>query len=138
MGPLSIAMAALGLWILDLISTRRGDPRTSLRELWDTSRASPSGLCLVAGITWFVLMAVPTTAIMLVFASLAGAGVDLRWWGWLPALSLSAAVVGFAVNGLRELVSDDATPTLAADVLIVVLVLASTATIVGLQQTALG
>ncbi|MCB0910254.1 MAG: hypothetical protein KDB60_01390 [Propionibacteriaceae bacterium] len=77
-------------------------------------------------------------AIVLAFAWLEAAGVDLRWWGWLPAMFLSAAVAGFAVNGLRELLNDGATPSLAADVLIVVLVLASTITIFGLQQTSLG
>jgi len=126
-----------GLWILDLVTKRRGDARTSLREWWDTNRAFPSGLCLVAGITWFVLMAVLMAASLVSFASLTGAGFDLRGWGWLPALFLSAAVIGFAVNGLRELANDDAPLTLAADVLIVVLVLASTITIFCLQPTSL-
>lgn len=80
-------------------------------------------------------MAVPTLAAIVLFAALEAAGVDLRWWGWLPTLFLTAAVVGFAVNGARDLVSSDAIPTLAADVLIGVFVLASTLTIFGLQQT---
>ena len=83
-------------------------------------------------------MAVPALAAIFLFAALDAAGVDLRGWGWLPTLFLTAAVVGFAVNGARDLMSSDAIPTLAADVLIGVLVLASTLAIFGLQQTALG
>lgn len=133
-----MAMATLGLWILDLATKRRDEARTSLSEWRGTNRESPSGLCLMAAITWFVAMAVPAAAIVFAFAWLEAGGVDLRWWGWLPAMFLSAAVAGFAVNGLRELLSDDATPTLAADVLIGMLVLASTITIFGLQQMSLG
>lgn len=58
-------------------------------------------------------------------------GVDLRWWGWLPVTFLCAAVIGFAVNWLRDLLNGDAIPTLAADLLIGVLVLASTTAIFG-------
>ncbi len=131
-------MATLGLWIADLATDPRGDSRPPLREWLVANREAPAGLCLAAGITWFVSMAVPTVASIFLFAALEPAGVDLRWWGWLPPLLLTAAVVGFAVNGWRGLLHSDAVPTLAADVLIGVLVLASTLTIFGLQQTALG
>lgn len=131
-------MATLGLWIADLATKPRGGSPTPLRESLTANREAPSGLCLAAGITWFVSMAVPALAAVFLFAALDAAGVDLRWWGWLPALFLTAAVVGFAVNGARDLMNRDSIPTLAADVLIAVLVLASTLTIFGLQRTALG
>ena len=70
--------------------------------------------------------------------ALEAAGVDLRWWGWMPPLVLTAALIGFAVNGWRDLMNDDAIPSMAADVLIGMLVVASTLTIFALQQTALG
>ena len=56
----------------------------------------------------------------------------------MPPLVLTAALIGFAVNGLRDLMNDDAIPSMAADVLIGMLVVASTLTIFALQQTALG
>jgi len=133
-----VAMATLGLWIADLATKPRGDSRTPLSEWLAANREAPSGLCLAAGITWFVSMAVPTMAAIFLFAALEAADVDLRWWGWLPPLFLTAAVVGFAVNGWRDLMNRDAIPSLAADVLIGVLVLASTLTIFGLQQTVRG
>lgn len=117
LGPASLAMAALGLWIAELITARRTESRTSLRAWLIANREAPSGLCLVAGITWFVSMAVPTVAAVFLFAALEAAGVDLRWWGWVPPLFLTAAVSGLAVNGLRSLTNDEAIPTLAADAL---------------------
>jgi hypothetical protein len=67
------------------------------------------------------------------FSALEGSGVSLGWWGWVPAALLSAAVAGSAVNGLRHLMNEEATPTLGADILIAGLIVASTAATVGMQ-----
>jgi len=67
-------------------------------------------LCLIACVTWFATMAVPAVTGIFIFAALTGAGVDLRWWGWLPPLFISAAVAGLTVNGLRDLTNDEAIP----------------------------
>jgi prepilin signal peptidase PulO-like enzyme (type II secretory pathway) len=68
------------------------------------------------------------------FAALERAGVSLWGWEWLPVAVLSAAVAGASVNGLRHLMDEDATPTRHADILIVVLAVASTTAVSGIQQ----
>ena len=73
-----MAMASLGLWIAELATSRRSEAKTPLREWHVSNREAPSGLCLVAGITWFASMAVPTIAAVFLLPP------------WRPLASISA------------------------------------------------
>jgi len=116
-------MAALSFRLLD-VSASKAASRKTLAWWWDDTRRSPEGSCLLAAGAWFVTMMALFIPTALVFAALQKAGIDLVWWSLIPTGLLGAAIAGAAVNGVRDLVNDDAAPTMGADVGIAALTLA--------------
>lgn len=121
-GPATLAMAAFGFWVLDLSASKASSRKTLTWWVNDTRR-SPEGSCLVACGAWFVTMMALFVPTVFVFAALQRAGVDLAWWGSIPAGLLGAAVAGAGVNGARYLLNNDASPTPLADLGIAALTL---------------